>query len=435
MRWLLLSLIGVLAATDIFSLDLSLAPGLSVKNAVLYLVLMALFFRTVLSGELKIERPEIHAYFAVWIGYAVVTCLVAGLIIEYPGYHLFSAAITLKSFLIDPALFCLAAIWGLRDERDVILLTKGIVGAIAIANVFTLLDVAGIVHLHIFVGDNGVEEGRVFGVFGHANDTGTLIAVVLPSMIAVAVGARGPARALWFGGVFASLAVLILTVSRGAFVSLLLGAIIGAYLCRRYVSLSRLVPWAIAAVATIIVAVAVTSVIDPYIRGILAERILGQSRSLTIGEISSGRTGLWLRVLLVMMDHPITLLTGFGWDVYNTMAFPLATHNFYLDAWFNVGIIGVVIFPLIAHRTIADALRAAGEASPALRPLLVAGVFGVVVIMIGIFFVNLFKPWPYIWLYMGVMLRASLVSAPERVAVPLAPARAPARPKTALVNR
>jgi|SRR5579883_3392192 len=445
MRWLLLLLIGVLAATDTFSLDLSLAPGLSVKNAVLYLVIMALFFRSVLSGDMKLELPRIHALFAVWIGYAVVTLLVAGLVIQYPGYHLYPSTIALKSFLVDPALFCLAAIWGLRDERDVMLIVKGIVGAIAIANVFTLLDVAGIVHLNIYIGDTGVQEGRVFGVFGHANDTGTLIACMLPPTIAVALAARGPARALWFAGLLASLAVLILTVSRGAFAALALGVLVGGWLCRRYVSLSRLVPWLIAAVAAIVVVVVVTSVIDPYIRGILAERILGQSQAASVEEISSGRTGLWMRILLVMMDHPVTFITGFGWDVYSVMAFPLATHNYYLDAWFNLGVIGVAMFLLIMRRAIRDALDAAGEASAALRPLFPACVFGLVILMIGVFFVNLFKPWPYIWLYVGAMLRAALVvreqRAPQRSGPVLAPARtvapraAAARTGTAFAQR
>ena len=437
MRWLLLLLIGVLAVADTFSLDLSLAPGLSVKNAVLYMVFMALVFRTVLSGDVKVELPSIHGMFTLWIGYAILTCLVAALIIQYPGYHLVSATIALKDFLIDPALFCLVAIWGLRDERDVTLIVRGIVGAIAIANVFTLLDVAGIVHLNIYIGDSGVQEGRVFGVFGHANDTGTLIACMLPPMIAVMLGARGIARALWVGGFLASLAVLVLTVSRGAFASVAIGTLVGAYLCRRYISLQRLVLWAVVAAIAGLLVLAVTSTIDPYIRGILAERLLGQSQAASVEEISSGRTGLWLRILSVMMDHPLSFVTGFGWNVYPVMAFPLATHNWYLDSWFNIGLIGVGIFVLIMRRTIADALQATPFASPNLRPLFPGCVFGLVNLMVGIFFVNLFTPWPYIWLYVGTMLRAARIVQEQRMAASAprpTPARVAARTGTVLAR-
>ncbi len=427
MRWLLLILIGVLAVGDIFSLDLSLAPGLSVKNAALYMVLMALFFRTVLSGAMKIDLRSIHGMFALWIGYAILTILVAGLVIRYPGYHMVSAAISLKGLVIDPALFCLAGIWALRDERDVALIIKGIVGAVAIANFFTLLDVAGLVHLNLYIGDSGVEEGRVFGVFGHANDTGTFIACMLPPMIAAALGARGLSRPMWIGGLLATVAVLILTVSRGAFAAVGIGTILGAYICRRYISLSRLVPWLLVAIVAVLLAFAVTTAIDPYIRDIIAERLFGQSQAASVEEISSGRTGLWIRILLVMMNHPVSFITGFGWDVYSVMAFPLATHNYYLDAWFNLGLVGVAMFLLIMRRTISDALQAAALASPALRPLFPACVFALVILMVGICFANLYQPWPYIWMYVGTMLRAALVVREQRVAVPSVASTAPVR--------
>src|SRR5690348_8671037 len=124
MRSLLILLLSVLTTIDVFSLDQSLAPGLSLKNAVLYLLAAALFFRTVLAGELRIELPRLHALFAAWIAYAVATLLVAGLIIHYPGYHITSAAISLKSLLIDNALFCLIAFHGLSDVDDVRLFLK-----------------------------------------------------------------------------------------------------------------------------------------------------------------------------------------------------------------------------------------------------------------------------------------------------------------------
>lgn len=420
MRWLILLLIGVLAATDIFSINQSLAPGLSLKNAVLYLVLMAIFFRTVLSGQIKIELPSIHGMFAVWVGYAILTILVAAVIIEYPGYRVGSAAMALKDFIIDPALFCLAGIWALRDERDVTFIVSGIVGAVAIANVFTLLDVAGLVHLNIYIGDSGVQEGRVFGVFGHANDTGTFIACMLPPMIAVAFAAKGLNRALWVGGILASIAVLILTVSRGAFAAVGIGTLIGAYLCRRHISFDRVVLWVFVAAIACVLMLAVTSAIDPYIRGILAERLFGQSAAPSVEEISSGRTGLWLRILSAMMDHPLSFVTGFGWNVYPTMGFPLATHNWYLDSWFNVGLIGVGMFLLIMRRTISDALEAASLASPQLQPLFPGCVFGLVNLMVGVFFVNLFTPWPYIWLFVGTMLRAALIVREQHVIAPSA---------------
>src|SRR5688572_11969637 len=118
MRWLFLALIGAFVVSDIFGLSLSLGPGLSVKNAVLYSIGFALLFRTVLHGGLRIEMPGIHLAFFLLIGYAVLTWIIAFQVIEYPNYRMFEGLITLKTRLIDPALMLFAAFYALRSMDD-----------------------------------------------------------------------------------------------------------------------------------------------------------------------------------------------------------------------------------------------------------------------------------------------------------------------------
>jgi len=61
MRWLIALLIAVLALSDLLGLDLSLAPGVSVKNAFVYVLAMALALRLVIEGELRLELAVVHA--------------------------------------------------------------------------------------------------------------------------------------------------------------------------------------------------------------------------------------------------------------------------------------------------------------------------------------------------------------------------------------
>ena len=426
MRWLLLLLIAVLALGDIFSIDMSFAPGLSLKNAVLYLVIMALVFRSVLGGGMKLESAGIQPIFAVWIGYAAITLFVAAFIIHYPGYRLGDAVITLKGNLIDTALFCFAALWGLREEKDVRMIVSALAAVMAVSSVFTLLDVAGIVHLNIYIGDSGVQEGRVFGVFGHANETGTLLACFLPALFAETTSARGFARALWMVGTAAAITVFLMTISRGAYAGLFVGLLWGGYLCRRYVPLQRLVLWLIIIILAIPIALAIASAIDPYLRGYLADRLFGQSMGLSLGEVSSGRTGLWSRIFDQMVNAPASLIFGFGWNVYSTTPYFLPTHNHYLDLWFNLGLVGLVAFAVIMRRGIVSALAAIPLASDRDRPMFVAYVFGMLALLVAIFFTNLFRPWPYIWMYFGAILRGALIlqsqTAERRVPAPKAAA-------------
>ena len=79
MRYLLALLIFFLTTIDVFGWTLSLAPGLSVKNAILYLIMLALAARIVVRGGIRLELPQVHLWFGVLIAYATLTWLAAGL--------------------------------------------------------------------------------------------------------------------------------------------------------------------------------------------------------------------------------------------------------------------------------------------------------------------------------------------------------------------
>src|SRR5579883_1015782 len=208
MRLLFVLLISSLAVSDIMQNGMSLGPGLSVKNALLYPIVLGLLFRMALTGRFRMRLPIVNAAFVLWITYALLTWVACVFMIHYPGYQPLQDGIDLKSALIDSALFFFAYFYGTESEQDFFLMSKALAFWIGIANLLTLADVAGIVHLGLTVGDSGVEADRVFGVFGHANDTAALIVCVLPMMTAVAMSSRGAARLFWYTGLLASVAVV-----------------------------------------------------------------------------------------------------------------------------------------------------------------------------------------------------------------------------------
>jgi O-antigen ligase len=127
---------------------------------------------------------------------------------------------------------------------------------------------------------------------------------------------------------------------------------------------------------------------------------------MSMSVASSGRTTVWADALALMMSHPLTLLTGFGWDVYHTM-FVLVTHNYYLDQYFGLGLIGLFSFITIEYQTITTAARAIAAEGGALRPYMIAFVFGMLGLVVCLFFGNLDKPWCYVWVYVGLTMRAA----------------------------
>ncbi len=410
MRWLFFALIAAFIVGAVFGLGMSIATGLSVKNALLYAIGFTLVFRTALSGNIQVELPAIHILFIAFIGYATLSWIVTFGFIHYPGYHMFSGLITLKTRLIDPALMLLTAFYALRRMEDVRWVLSVLLLGIAAANFATLVDTAGIHSFGMKVGDHGPELGRVFGVFGHANDTGALLVCVIPAMTAMMVTNHGFRRLVWLGCVVASAVVLLLTVSRGAFVGLFVGTVAAAFICRRYVPVSRFVLWGFLALVGVILTLAVASLADPHIGDIVSDRLFSQSKSYDIGDASSGRTQIWAELLSRMARAPISFLTGFGWDVYSVMPFRYAPHNHYLGTWFDLGIIGVMLFVSILATILVTVYRAIPMASEEARPHLLAFMFGMMSLVVAIVFADLFDPWSYIWLYAGMTLRMAVLA-------------------------
>jgi O-antigen ligase len=321
--------------------------------------------------------------------------------------------------MIDPALVFFAAFYALRTMDD----AKWVIGAtllgIAFANFLTLADTAGIVHLGMKVGEKGPEAGRVFGAFGHANDTGALMVAVLPAMVAMVLTHEGFRRAIWIGCVVVSAMVLILTVSRGAFVGLFVGTLWAGYLLRRYVSTQRFVVWAAVAIVAGIFVVLIAGLVDQNIGNTISERLFGQSKSIDMGEASSGRTQIWAELLDHMIRKPLTLLTGFGWDVYFVMPFRYAPHNHYLGLYFDLGIPGVGLFIYLMTRIVRFARAAVPETDEQTRPLMLAFIFGMLSLVVAIVFSDLWDPWSYIWLIVGATMRiAVLAQQPAQAPVP-----------------
>ena len=63
MSFLLSALMALVAAEQLFALPLSVAPGLSVENALLYVMLGALIFKMALQRTVRFELRALHVCF------------------------------------------------------------------------------------------------------------------------------------------------------------------------------------------------------------------------------------------------------------------------------------------------------------------------------------------------------------------------------------
>jgi hypothetical protein len=426
MRWIFMCLIMLLMLTDFTGINPGLGPGLSVKNVLLYMCVMVLTFRMALSGGFKLRMPGLHMAWAVWIGYAILTYLAIAVVFKYPGYDPLVSAMALKAELIDYALFCFVIFYGVQNEDDYRFVLRALLGAVGIACVLTLTDLVGITGFGLKVGDRGAEADRVFGAFGHANETGSLLACMLPPLVAMVMSARGAFLKLWWIGLtVASAAVFILTVSRGSYVAVLVGYPVAAFMLRSLIPPGKIVSWGFGAIGAAFLGGVVAAIFNPALVTSILDRVLGIG-TMGMSEASSGRSDIWGMAVNAMMDAPVSLLTGFGWNAWSTMPTHFVLHNTYLDQYFNLGLIGFAVYLGIEIMVILAAKRTAGISTGDFQRDMLACVFGMCALTIAVVFQNLYTPRPYLWMYAGLIMRgvvmltdqAAAKAAPVKVSAP-----------------
>lgn len=415
MRWLLSITLLFLLATEVFHWDLTYAAGLSAKNAVLYLLIVFLLLRLVVTRTGALEARPLYAAWGVLIGYAILTWIAAGLLVGYERYDLVESGIRLKSGLIDHFIFFLVFFLGTRTEGDAVGIVRALLFGSVLANLAQIADVTGVVDF----GYVEREDGRVQGALGESNQYAAYIILTLPAIIATAIATRGVRRLFWVGGTLVTAVALMMTASRGALVGALVAGVVGAYLYRHYWSLGRLTGWIIGGL-TLLVILSIVSQSDE----LLAERVLTQTGSIDLSDVSSGRSEIWSAAIEKMISTPITLLTGFGWNVYWSFPFRYSPHNHYLSLWFNLGLVGLITGTFVLYYVIRRARLASERAVPPARGLLIGYVIGAIALCVAIFFVDLHQPWPYFWVFSGLILRLALLVHAEQTAA--APAQIPA---------
>jgi O-antigen ligase len=138
---------------------------------------------------------------------------------------------------------------------------------------------------------------------------------------------------------------------------------------------------------------------------LLAQRLVEDSTNSNLAGISSGRLDIWAIALERMMESPLSLFTGFGWNAYDSMPFRYNTHNHYLTLWFDLGLVGLICGAGLLVTSMKNAMRAAPRAPVVYRSTLIAFAIGAFAIAIAAFFVNLYTPWLWFWAYAGLAMR------------------------------
>lgn len=121
----------------------------------------------------------------------------------------------------------------------------------------------------------------------------------------------------------------------------LVAAAAGIYLFRRQISATAVVRLGFISVGVLVVFGILVGA-SQY-GEVLMDRIFEDTlNEAGMRGMSKGRTDLWLAAFEKMAEAPVTFVTGYGWRAYFSLPHVLAPHSTYVDAWFNLGLPGLL---------------------------------------------------------------------------------------------
>lgn len=401
-RYALLLLFFIMLTAPALGLEVSVAPGLSVKNALLYAVVAAIAAEWAIVRNRRFETFSVIVPFATLVGYGFITWLVVVLLVDYQGYDPLETFIAFKSQFADHLIIFLAFFYGITRVKDAVWLFRLLIWIVLLSNIVTVIDGLNVPDLGIVMERR---DGRMGGLVGDSNDYGTFVAFFLPAIVALFLSCSRKARPLALIGIVASIFALAITASRGAYVAALGGAVMGTFYLRSYIATKTIIQYSVSLVLVCVVALIV--VLNTEYRDLLMDRF-SETQTSQVQDLSSGRTAIWSALLERMAENPTTFVTGYGWQAFENANFRYATHNRYLNLLFNLGLIGLFLFLLTSANVIKLARNAIAVGDDETKGFLVAFVFGFSAMLVSLLTSDVNAPWIFIWASSGLAVRIAV---------------------------
>ena len=415
-KWIVFSMFVVLFMDTTLGLKLGLGMGLSVKNLYLYALCMLLLIDVAMKpGDMRFTDLDVQAPFLILVGYALLTWFVKSTF--DPVYPPMRSLVTMKNQLVDLYLFFLLFRFGPRTKAEFMWLLRAVVGVLAASSILTLVDFLDMPNLGIV----GTFKGRVEGPIGAANQYGALLVFLLPVVISLIPerGRRG--RVFWLTTVLASFILLVATGSRGAYVALIAGAVVGTVYLRKYVSPQLVMRGLVVGLIGAVVAV----VFVMYTNDEVIYQVTTKTTQVDPSRVSSGRLDIWTAAFQVMLEWPLSYVVGYGWNSYESSGIWKAAHSVYFDAWYELGIIGLVALVWLYVRVVVRARASIAGASPEVARVMLGYVYGLIGLLVAMVFVQIPEPATIVWMITGLVVglqsfSTEAVEAPAREEVEIA---------------
>jgi len=378
-------------------LESYIVQGVSFKNIVIYGLFLVAYAQRIKVTNYTIEPDvrRIYRLFIMFIIYALFLTVVSGSL-GWNSYQFLPGLMSLKNELLDSFLCLLIFFYLSYGDKSINFMMRSLAIIIGAASIVTVLDVV-VSSVSIF-GFDDVETNRARGAFGEPNQTAAILSLYLPFTIALVLSKVK--NKLMFAAVAMSvLAALISTVSRGGILASVIAGACFLWLIRKDMSIEKKTLFVISIPMVIVLGMAV---LPPALFDLMLERFTTMSsEESSLQEASAGRTMLWEMSFTMWLE---SIFIGHGWNAFRNIT-GLATHNTYLDYLVSVGLLGTSLIMSVWYMIIRFLFKTREYCQSKDERIIVSSlVAGLVGLFVALIFVNLYKPWLFVWSFIGVSL-------------------------------
>lgn len=382
-------------------IDGGIATGLSIKNLFIGLCLASIVVSLAMRAY-QFDLPlSVFAPFGLALLYALASIGLISFFSLRSNYSEIDALISLKSKLVDPLLMLLIGYFAVQTIKNASGFLIFYAMMITAGCALTIIDVFNIPDLGLITAS--AEDGRIQGFIGSAGEFATIVACTIPILLYGISWNTAAGRIVCGVSFLLMLTCLLLAATRAPFIGL-----IGAWLV--YLALRSHNPFFVfirGAVVFIPVILLVVSALQlTPVWSVISDRFLTGTSSGSLFELSSGRTAIWMNILLDMWKYPHSFIIGMGWDVYfQAIGHRYATHNIFLDRFYALGLIGILWFSLAYLKTFRLLFYRAKEQTATVDRIRFSAGLALVVFLISAMFADLEVAEFFTYAIVGLGLR------------------------------
>jgi len=297
----------------------------------------------------------------------------------------------------DPFLIFILLIYLYLDAKTTKLIISILLLLFLILNTFTVLDSLGLINIkHI-----GYDEiyGRTSGAFGESNVYASYISLFLPLSVSFWVNSTNFYHLLFmYLNMFFGIYALVLTGSRGGFLSAIIAFIVFFALIKKNIHSIKKFANAYLLIAVFFSVFIVFKTTPALTVGGIKNNLISRYETSSLNDYSSGRIDLWTKGLNIFMDNPI-----FGVQKPFSEIVGSNTHNTYLEILVSRGVIGFFLFIAIFYFIFRSVYNKYLDNKSSM--VLTSYLAGFCSFIVSMFFLNMFSAYYFFFIYSAIAIK------------------------------